>query len=327
MRIVILDLVRTVAICLLLAEHVKMTVAGNPFFVRWVTSDFRIALLSFGEIAVALFLLVSGLSLQIHYGWKKYTYADFQFKRLLRIYPVYYLCLIVGISVYCLDRYATSGLFLQSLPCFGLSDMLLCLTGFYAFAGQWGGPFIASSWFIGLIISLYFVFPPVSRAMVKTPYRTIAALLSISLIVRFFVGYSIVYPYELFRWFPPCRLAEFSLGIFIGVIVPPSLWKAANNKPHFIQKAFSFAGEISFPLFLVHAPLLCVIPILLRQGYNLALAIGLFLLLSVALSWIVLLIDRRIPKHKIFERLQRAIRSPASPEGPPQVQPPASGSA
>ncbi len=67
MRIVILDALRTVAICLLLAEHIIMTITGSPYYVRWLTDDVHIALLSFGEIVVALFLFVSGLSLQMQY--------------------------------------------------------------------------------------------------------------------------------------------------------------------------------------------------------------------------------------------------------------------
>ena len=234
----------------------------------------------------------------------------------------------MGIVVFCLNHYSNGALLLCPSPPLKLSDIPLCLTGFYAFAGQWGGPFISSSWFIGLIISLYFVFPPISRFMAKAPFRTIAAIFFISLIARLLIGRDCAYPYELIRWFPLCKLFEFSLGIFVAAIVSPSSWSTFNNQPRLLQKTLSFCGEISFPLFLMHVPFLFMISVLCARGYNPVLAIGVFLLVSVGLSWMVLLIDRRIPKQKIFERLSRAVRPGAvQKKGPLQPQPPATGAA
>jgi peptidoglycan/LPS O-acetylase OafA/YrhL len=144
--------------------------------------------------------------------------------------------------------------------------------------------------------------------MAKAPFRTIAAIFLISLIARLLIGRDIAYPYELIRWFPFCRLFEFSLGVFVAAVACPSSWSTANNLPRVIQKTLSFCGEISFPLFLMHVPFLFMIPRLCARGYSPVLAIGVFLLVSVGLSWMVLLIDRRIPRQTIFERLLRAAR-------------------
>ena len=80
-------------------------------------------------------------------------------RRVVRIYPVYYLSLVLAIPVY----------FIQQHMALHWWDIPLTLTGFYAFAGEWGGPFIATSWFLGLIVVMYSIYPALSCAM-ALPY-------------------------------------------------------------------------------------------------------------------------------------------------------------
>ncbi len=94
--------------------------------------------------------------------------------------------------------------------------MFLTLTGTYAFAGRWGGPFLNTSWFIGLIFVLYLVFPWLSRAISARPALTMAALLALSLASRALLGRYGWLPGRPLDWFPPCRVFEFGLGIWLA---------------------------------------------------------------------------------------------------------------
>src|SRR5713226_2596915 len=91
----------------------------------------------------------------------------------------------------------------------------LTITGFCAFAGAGIlGCSLIPAWFIGLILSLYAVYPWLSRLMNRTPRATLLALLLISLASRLTVeGYLQNYPLE---WFPLCRVFEFGLGIYLA---------------------------------------------------------------------------------------------------------------
>ncbi|OFW61970.1 MAG: hypothetical protein A2133_07205 [Actinobacteria bacterium RBG_16_64_13] len=61
-----------------------------------------------------------------------------------------------------------------------------------------------------------------------------------------------------------------------------------------------FVGALSFPLFLVHYPLLRVVRYLDDYGVDRPTAIGCFLVFALLMSWIVLVIDRRIPRARIL---------------------------
>jgi peptidoglycan/LPS O-acetylase OafA/YrhL len=136
MRFVTLDIFRSFGIALVVAAHIAQEVRspiggffGIPGF-YWV---------SLGGVGVTIFLVLSGLSLELRYGRTKLNIKYFFVKRILRIYPVYWTCLILGISIYLLNNYQSKGSFLSSWSGLHPYDFFLTTTGFYAFVGQWGG--------------------------------------------------------------------------------------------------------------------------------------------------------------------------------------------
>lgn len=294
-RIVILDIARCVAIVMLIMAHTAQ-VMGSPLGGFFGIKGFYYA--SIGGIAVTIFLIISGLAIGLQYGSKETKYYSFIIKRILRIYPVYYMSVFIGIIV--LFFYPDK--FSAVISDFGVFDIFLCVTGFHSFAGQWGGPFVATSWFIGLIMTIYLLYPPLKRSFKNSPHRTIIILFLISLLSRIIMG---KYGYSLRRpldWFPLCRIFEFGLGIYLANILGPS--KLDIIKPvNYLSPVFRFISDLSFPLFLVHYPLLSMLESLSASGINHFLSIIMYLFVSIISSWIILLIDKRIPRSMILKKI------------------------
>jgi peptidoglycan/LPS O-acetylase OafA/YrhL len=117
------------------------------------------------------------------------------------------------------------------------------------------------------------------------------------------VGKYEILPMRPLDWFPLCRIFEFSLGIYLSIVLPRTplnYIESSGRSASFI----SFIAKISFPLFLIHYPLLFIIGYLTRRGVDELLAICLFILVSLTLSWIILAIDSRLPRSNILEKIE-----------------------
>jgi peptidoglycan/LPS O-acetylase OafA/YrhL len=298
MRSLLIDILRILGVTLLLFGHLYSKLHGglDSF---WLVKG--IYLVSPGILAVQIFLFISGVSLQLQYGSRSYKYIDYMLKRILRIYPVYYLSLIIGIVVFLYRDYQKTGIVFSCLASFNIQDLMLSLSGFYVFFDKWGGPFVRTSWFVGLIISLYFVFPFLSKCIRKNPHVWIIIFFLISFVSRYLITRYTSYPFHLFRWFPLCRIFEFSFGIYLAVVVKSSLWYVLNTKFSLLQKTFEFIGKLSFPLFLVHMPFIYFVGVFMENGYSNFTIVILFLVVTTALSWIVLKLDECVPRKRIIE--------------------------
>jgi peptidoglycan/LPS O-acetylase OafA/YrhL len=217
-------------------------------------------------------------------------------KRVLRIYPTYYLGLLVGIAVYFARNYPDVG------EIFSPSLVILSITGTHAFVGQWGGPFSNPSWFIGLLMVLYLFFPYLSKSVRHHPHITIVAMLLVSVLSRAILGHYEILPHRPLDWFLLCRVFEFSLGIYLARIIKPYLWLCINGSSR-IESVFQFVANISFPLFLVHYPLLLIIPYLSARGVHQLIAIVVFLGISIITSWVILLITNRLSREAVLRKV------------------------
>jgi peptidoglycan/LPS O-acetylase OafA/YrhL len=298
-RFIGLDFARCVAIALLLLAHIGQEIRnpigdffGVPYFYY----------VSLGGLAVTVFLILSGAVLELKYGGLKIRYLQFISKRCLRIYPVYYLSLLLSIMIYFIRFYPDTGHFWAIFSKLGIRDIILSFTGGYAFVGGWGGPFVANSWFIALIMTMYILFPFLSREINKRPIVSISFLFLISFMSRLIVGKYGILPNRPLDWFPLCRIFEFSLGIYLSIALHSVSINYSKSSKH-LASFISFISEISFPLFLIHYSLLFLINSLMRCGVNQLLAICLFILISFALSWIILVIDNRLPKSYILKKI------------------------
>lgn len=298
MRIIGLDLIRCFAVTLLLVAHIGQTIhssIGNFFGVP------HFYYVSLGGLAVTIFLILSGAVIELQYSKKNIGFLRFIFKRILRIYPVYYLSLLFGLVIYSIQSYQDTGHIIASFSKFGIVDILLCITGGYAFVGRWAGPFVGTSWFILLIITMYMIYPFLSCVIRRHPVVSICILLLISTLSRLLLGSYEVLPKRPLDWFPLCRIFEFSLGIYLADILPKNFSRFFEPSKR-LRSVITFISALSFPLFLVHYPILFLINDLTRRGVNQILSICCYVFISILLSWIILEIDNKLPRSRIINK-------------------------
>lgn len=288
-RMVLLDALRVIAIALVIFTHIAQSIS-SPFGSFFGLKDFYFV--SLGGVAVTLFIFLSGFVLELNYGQKKYKYQEFVQKRLSYIYPVYWISLIFSIIITCVLKGQ------QSLISTIQSPILIfqAVTGTYAFFGNWSGPFIGSSWFIGLIVILYLLFPFFSKVSKTRANLLLVITLLISVLSRIILGKHFLELNRALDWFPLSRLFEFYFGMY------------AAQQDWFLSKldrlnTFKHASilhllaELSFPAFLIHFPLLSLFEMMYRSlGFTLALTF--YLLLTLSLSYIILLLYKKLFIHK-----------------------------
>jgi peptidoglycan/LPS O-acetylase OafA/YrhL len=297
MRIVLLDILRTIAIVLLLISHIGQAVGNGAGIFFGIPGFYWV---SFGGFAVTIFIMLSGFVLGIQYGNKEIKYNDFLFKRFLRIYPVYYMSLIIGIFVTIANLNNTPAM---DMPGNIFILIILSITGFFPFASFWGGPFVATSWFIGIIFILYIFFPLLVQKIKKNPHKTIIILFFVSIISRFILGrYDFLLPRRPIDWFPLCRIFEFGLGIYLAFVLPPIVYEQFNRLK-IIKFPFKITGDLSFSLFLIHYPLLFIVDYVKGIGFSQWMAISIYLSVSLILSIVILSIDNKIPRYTFVRKL------------------------
>lgn len=288
-RYVLLDLIRLIAIVLVLTAHISQTTnyfLGDFFGIK------GFYFVSLGGVAVTLFFILSGLVLELVYGNCKIQYARFIKKRVNRLYPVYYIAVLLSLCLMLMYGVAVHKL-PERIINLNLSDIFLTLTGTYVFAGRWGGPFLPTSWFLGIIMIMYLLFPLLSSFTHKRPHITVSTLFIVSVFARLILGRYDILPYRPLDWFPLCRVFEFGFGIYLGTVTQESVWLSVNNLGSRAIGLITFASNISFPLFLIHYPLKPLINIL-SQKTHIAFSIIIYLTVSLALSWAVIVMEKRI---------------------------------
>jgi peptidoglycan/LPS O-acetylase OafA/YrhL len=199
---------------------------------------------SIGGIGVTLAIVLSGMALEYNHGGQKYRYGEFIWNRLMRIYPTYWLSLAAGVIL---------GVTLLPSDAF---SFFMTVTAFEVFEAK---PWVdlarlGINWFVGLIVVLYFLYPFLSRAVRAHPRTTMLLALLVSVVSRFLVGryWMVERPTD---WFPPCRLFEFTLGIWL-----------INNRRAFSflsslrlrwgENVAAYFSNLSYPVYLVHLTVL-----------------------------------------------------------------------
>ncbi|MFH1366796.1 MAG: acyltransferase family protein [Patescibacteria group bacterium] len=298
MRYALLDLIRVLAVFMVVFFH--LSTRFSSFFSKGIFIG-RLYYLSLGCLAVTILIVLSGLVLTLEYQGKKINFREFIFKRLFRIYSAYLFIFFFALVLFIIE---------SSNYQITVKEFIGTLTGFGAFFGLWqlGDPysffnFFATSWFIGLILSLYLLFPLLHQLIKKYRLKALLFFLVISIFSRALLVSTPLMEKIVLEWFPLARLFEFSLGIYLGFAVKPAVWEIINSRPKW-NNFLRFASEISFPLFLVHYPLLFICFDLWRKiGLNVVLALLLYLAVSIWVSWffayISKIILRRFDYYKI----------------------------
>ena len=154
-----------------------------------------------------------------------------------------------------------------------------------------------SSWFIGVIMVIYLLYPAISRGCRKSPWICIVLLFLASVTSRTVIGESGLSSRNLMEWFPLNRVFEFGSGVFLAQFIQGGVVRGSNNV---LQKLpfLTSLGALSFPLFLIHDPLRRFIVFGPKNTVSLATGILVFLVLSLLLSQLALTLDERI-KNKL----------------------------
>ena len=107
--------------------------------------------------AVYGMILISGAVLEYNYqGLEKlHGYLQFLFRRFIRLYPAFWMSLILGLIAF-------PAVWQNNLP-----SLLFKFTGFFVVLGQGSGNINNMGWFIATIVSLYILFPWFSKIIWK----------------------------------------------------------------------------------------------------------------------------------------------------------------
>lgn len=242
-RIAFFDILRILSVSLVFLVHIFQKY-NSPLGQGFGVKGFYFV--SLGGIGVTFLLVLSGMALEHGLSTRNETYLEFIKKRFKRIYPLYWLSLLLTVILFGFTR----------LPQHGWPDYLLELSGTIVFTGRaWGGFILPTGWFIGVIVSMYLIYPIISKYMRNYGSTFLLALLLLSGISRYFAG---MLENRAIDWLPLCRVFEFGLGVWI--VNNRHIFKfirgiGANfgdSRKMFLQ----FAGALSFPVYLIHWPLL-----------------------------------------------------------------------
>ena len=234
-RLLFFDAIRIFSIVLVIVCHM-----ATVFKLDWFPYEYAFDFLNLnpGPIGVSLFIFISGAMLEYTYSNLKNfdDIAEFYVKRLCRIYPAVWISLLIGLALspYLIATMSPVSVFVE-------------FTGFNTWSGNWGGQINQVCWFIGLIVSLYFMFPFISASMKKYPVQMLCIIAFVEVFSRIILNltHPSILGYGPEKWLPICRLLEFSFGIYVIQADIYPKWTYTNEW-------ILFFAEISFYVYLVH---------------------------------------------------------------------------
>jgi peptidoglycan/LPS O-acetylase OafA/YrhL len=263
-RLLIIDELKTFGILAIVLSHF----IGGNLSLEYVSIPYR-------DIGLTLFILASGMGLA--FGCPSITtfsaLKEFYTKRFLRIYPIYWIFVLILLIWAMSMHYFT-------LPTWTPLQWFGTFFGFQAFFGDFNGRLSVTFWFIGTIVSLYILYPVILWAHNRNKHITIGALFIISLLSTYLVSSVSSDPFAPL-WFPLCRIFEFGLGIYLMSIINPAQ-VAYQNVVLFLL------ADLSYYIYLTHYPLIGTLP---RFG---GWALPAYIILTLLSAYLLYRIDRII---------------------------------
>jgi peptidoglycan/LPS O-acetylase OafA/YrhL len=241
-RLYFLDILRIIAVSSIVFFHLGQGYGWKSFLFGgdMIAGMFFIGL---GPIAVSILIFVSGASLEYSNAAieRGKQYADFLIKRLIRLYPAFWIACIIAMIYY-----NPTG---ATIP---LNYLIIDFSGFPAFFGQWGGSILGGAWFIGLIVCLYLLYPLISGSL-KTKYWIWLMFFyaTITFGTRFVItGNPSIFVHfnNIARWLPISYFFIFALGM----LVIQKKWYPVFELPESILKPLIYLSNLSFYVFLTH---------------------------------------------------------------------------
>lgn len=270
-RILFFDLVRILAIFMIFITHLAV---NETLELNTQCGINGIWYGSFGNFGVILILFVSGAVLEYNYGDKirgkleTFNYRQFIKKRVIRIYPIFWASLFLGL----IFNVGLGNAF--QIPVY---IYIIDFSGFSVFFFNHVEFINSMAWFIGIIMSLYFVFPLISEFLKKYGFQALFLILIASVAFQGTVGA---------YWNVAFRLFEFSLGIYIMQI---GLYPKIENS----SKTIWFISDLTFPVFMIHTVLLSIFMV------NIPLYFAALIVFSILLYCMDMLIKKSVLLYSI----------------------------
>jgi len=242
-RILVFDIVRVIAVISIVFFHVSKFIFKAPYT---ASNGLRgLYWVSIGGVGVTVFIVLSGAVLQHVYGQRDTPYWAFEIKRLARIYPLYWVSLVATVLMIGIISPYKGGVTRLATDILGIRGVI---------GATWDRTDMLSpvTWFIGVIVGLYLLFPLIKRLLAWQPKLTLLAMFVISVAARLwayraFGGFGI-------HWFIPGRLFEFTLGMWI--VADTGLVQRAETALQFVgpraRGVIGYLSTLAFAVYVMH---------------------------------------------------------------------------
>jgi peptidoglycan/LPS O-acetylase OafA/YrhL len=314
-RILFFDVLRIIFIAFIIYGHYQFPFFSGINKILYIDGYLPYDIYPLGLTGLAVFgmIFISGAVLE--YNYKKIErfsdYKKFLFKRFIRLYPAYWMSLLLAIMI-------PPWVFPN-----GFFGIFMEFTGFFFLLGKGAGYLNIMGWFIGTIFCLYLLFPFLSRIVEKYRLWSLFIFMMMSYLSRF-----LLFAYDpnssldlMYRWLPFTNVFEFCLGIYL---IQNTFYLKNVNKYPFIQRL----SEFSFYAFLFHIVVISVFvhdvstngPMInfilgnlakLTQDYVLSYTLWYAIIMAavVLVSWCAMLIDGKLQKVILRdERVQQFLK-------------------
>lgn len=179
-----------------------------------------------GDFGVSLFFILSGATMFRVYGKRDISLGTFYKKRFLSLYPMFWLAWFAATAVGMLAR--------GELPSGGRKALLISFSGMdgYLLAlghGELSSFYVVGEWFLGCIILLYLIMPPLLLGIKKEPILTLGLGILVAALFHaepniFFLRRipEILIGMAFDRYFTPKRgktHVAWSLGTLVGIVL------------------------------------------------------------------------------------------------------------
>lgn len=243
-----------------------------------------------GDLGVSFFIILSGCALTIS-GSRNYSLSTFYKKRFLSIIPSYWVAyLLITVLLFCIN-----GTFFQDFKLKKFLATFFAMDGWLSTAG-FNTYYRIGEWFTGFILLVYAIAPLVIFLVKKKPFLSIAFFTFISYLSVHYNDVIInaikVWSHIPF-WNPPARLAEFSVGILLGLLI-------LNNKIFNQRFLYLFLSSVS-------AALLLYLSNKYYDGLRFLFYISLFIFLLLSFNFIKNILYNSSPLRNIFKEFVPAL--------------------
>ncbi len=210
-RIVELDILRVLALLFVVFHH-----ATWWFVDKYPGAREKLSFFFLGDLGVSFFIILSGCALTIS-GSKSCSFSTFYKKRFLSIIPSYWIAyLLVTVLLFSIN-----GTFLQDFKLKKFLATFFAMDGWLSTAG-FSTYYRVGEWFTGFILLIYAIAPLVISLVKKRPFLSIVFFTFISYLSIHYND-TIISSIKVWSrnpyWNPTARLAEFSIGVFLGLLI------------------------------------------------------------------------------------------------------------